>query len=68
MDDIECCANCKHCMAFPKNNKYGDIEYLCLIHGYFMFEIHKDHRKIRQYTTGERELECKYEREETTTG
>lgn len=58
---VECCANCKYCLAFPKNNKYGDVDYLCVVNDYFCLEIHKDRRKVKNYSPGGRELECRYE-------
>ena len=39
MEGIECCANCKHCVAYPKNNRYGDVDYMCLIGGYYIAGI-----------------------------
>lgn len=59
---IECCENCKYLAAYPKNNKYGDVEYLCIATGYFTHGIKKNRNKIRRFTPGGRELECKYER------
>ena len=59
---VECCANCKHCVAAPKNNKYGDIEYFCLVTGYYLHSVNKDISKIKRYTPSGKELECKYER------
>lgn len=63
-ENIECCANCKYCLAYPRNNRYGDINYLCVATTYFVYGIHKDRTKVRRYTPGGRELECKYERRE----
>lgn len=25
---IACCANCKHCLEYPRGNRYGDIDYM----------------------------------------
>lgn len=61
MDKIKCCANCGHCIAFPKNNSYGDIEYFCTVNGYFTVQAHKDISKVKRFTPGGRELECRYE-------
>jgi hypothetical protein len=61
-NDIECCANCKHRLDYPRNNKYGNVDHLCIISGYFIIEIYKDNRKVKGYSPGGRELECKYER------
>lgn len=58
----ECCANCRHCVVKPKNNRYGDMEYFCLITGYFLIGAYKDRNKVKRYTPGGRELECRYER------
>ena len=46
--EAECCANCKNCVAYPKNNRYGDVDYMCLISGYYICLL---------YTSG-RTLEC----------
>lgn len=62
---IDCCANCKHCLEFPRKNRYGDIDYMCAINGYFMHSINKDISKIKHFTPGGRELECRYERKKT---
>lgn len=63
---IACCANCKHCLEYPRGNRYGDIDYMCVINGYFMHSINKDISKIKHFTPGGRELECRYERKKTT--
>jgi hypothetical protein len=66
-DNIECCANCKYCLEFPRNNSYGDIDYLCVVTGYFTCcssWIHKDRNKVKWYSPGGRKLKCKYERKE----
>ena len=68
MEGIECCANCKHCVAYPKNNRYGDVDYMCLIGGYYIAGIHKDRNKIRRLTPGGRKLECRYERKKIRSG
>ena len=62
---INCCANCKHCLEYPRGNRYGDIDYICAINGYFMHSINKDISKIKHLTPGGRELECRYERKKT---
>jgi hypothetical protein len=65
--DIECCATCKHCLAYPRNNQYGDIDYLCIISGYFTCAtswIYKDRNKVKWFSPGGRELKCNYERKE----
>lgn len=58
---VKCCTNCKHCVAIPRNNSYNDIDYLCVVNSYFITNIHKDISKIKHFTFGGRELECKYE-------
>lgn len=58
---IECCANCKNCLDY--RNKYGDVDHLCIVNGYFVMGIHKDRTKVKRYASpGSRELQCKYER------
>ena len=59
---IECCANCKHLISTPKNNRYGDMEHFCIATGYFTYGINKDRNKVKRFTPGGKELECKYER------
>lgn len=61
---IECCANCKYCIDEPTNNRYGDIKHFCLVTGYYTHGINKDRTKIKHYTPGGKELECKYERKD----
>ena len=58
----ECCNNCRYCISTPKDNKYGDIEYFCLATGYFLHGINKDRNKIKRFSPGGKELECRYER------
>ena len=62
---IACCANCKHCLEYLRGNRYGDIDYRCAINGYVMHSINKDSSKIKHFTPGGRELECRYERKKT---
>lgn len=58
---IKSCYNCKHCIAIPRNNRYNDIDYLCVVNSYFTIDIHKDISCIKHFTPGGRKLECKYE-------
>lgn len=62
MKIIECCANCKHCLDIPKNNTYGDIEHLCLVNSYYVHSVNKDKNKLKRFSPGGKELECRYER------
>ncbi len=61
---IECCANCIHCINYPRNNKYEDIDYLCIINGYFLNGINKERTKIKHYSPGGKELDCMYKMKE----
>lgn len=61
-EEVECCRNCRYCIEFPKGNKYGDIDYMCGIDGYYLARITADRNKVRRYTVGGKELECRYER------
>lgn len=61
-NDVECCANCQWLVQTPKNNRYGDIENFCICTGYFCAGIYKDRNKVRHYTPGGRELNCRYKR------
>lgn len=61
---VECCANCKHLISTPKNNRYGDMEHFCMVTGYFTHGIDKDRNKVKHFTPGGKVLECKYERRE----
>lgn len=63
-EDVECCANCTHLISFPRGNRYGDIDHLCVVTGYFTMSIYKDRRKVRHFTPGGRELKCQYQRRE----
>lgn len=65
--EAECCANCKNCVAYPKNNRYGDVDYMCLISGYYIAGAHKDRNKVRRLTPGGRKLECRYEKSSAET-
>ena len=60
--NIECCSNCKHCLSYPRNNSYGDVDHLCSVHGYFLHGIDKDRHTIERYSPGGKKLTCKYER------
>ena len=60
--EIECCANCQNCVAYPKNNRYGDVDCMCLINGYYVGTVNKDRSKIRRFSPSGRELVCRYER------
>ena len=62
--DVECCENCKHMVEFPKNNSYNDIDYFCLVNGYFLHGIKKDRTTIKRYSPGGKALECRYERKQ----
>lgn len=44
---IKSCYNCKHCIAIPRNNRYNDIDYLCVVNSYFTIDIHKDISRIK---------------------
>ncbi len=61
--EVECCQNCRYCLKFPRNNQYGDIDYMCAVDGYYHLNITIDRNKVRRYTPGGKELECRYERE-----
>ena len=45
----KCCANCKHLLAFPKNNKYNDVDYLCVKIGRYIFGRFTDMEKAEFY-------------------
>lgn len=62
IDNIDCCANCKHLLAFPKNNSYGDVDHLCIKTSYYCSGIYKDIHKYKRYSPGGKELKCEYER------
>jgi hypothetical protein len=57
----KCCANCRYCISIPRNNKYGDVDHLCIITDYYIGNINRDRNKIKMFTPGGRELECQYE-------
>ncbi len=56
----KCCRNCKNLVAFPKNNRYGDVDYLCLVTGYFVTGMDKDISKVRRFSPGGKELNCQW--------
>ena len=43
--DEKCCANCKFLIPYPKNNAYGDIDYLCVKIGRFIIGRYKNLEK-----------------------
>lgn len=48
-NQMECCATCEYCLAYPRGNRFGDVDYLCVITGYFVHSIHKDIRTVRHF-------------------
>ena len=56
----ECCANCKHLLAYPKNNSYGDVDYLCPVTSYFVANRFADRNKVKRYSPGGKLLPCDY--------
>ncbi len=56
----KCCRNCANLIDYPKNNHYGDVKHLCIVTGYFATGIDKDISKIKRYSPGGRELQCKW--------
>lgn len=58
---LTCCANCKHLAYYPKRNRYGDIDFLCMSTSYFILSVLDDMNNIRISTPGGRKLECKFE-------
>ncbi len=57
---MKCCDNCKNLIEYPKNNRYHDIVYLCLVTGYFVHGRDKDISKIKRYSPGGKELKCSW--------
>ena len=55
------CNNCKNLIPCPRNNKYGDVDYLCIISGYFVVGRDKNIEKVKRYSPGGKELSCKWE-------
>ena len=58
---IKCCNTCKHLIAFPRNNGYGDVDYLCIKTGYFVHGRDKDVSKVKRFSPGGKELKCEWE-------
>lgn len=58
---LKCCANCRNHAFLLKENRYKDIETFCMVNGYFTSYIFKDIRKIKIYSPGGKELECKFQ-------
>ncbi len=44
--EVECCLNCKYCVSFPRNNRYGDIDYFCMVTEFFLHGVRKDRNKL----------------------
>ncbi len=59
-DNIKCCKNCDNLATFPKNNRYGDADHLCLVTGYLTSGINKDITKVKRYPPDGRELKCQW--------
>lgn len=57
---IKCCDNCANLIPYPRNNKYSDVDYLCIKTGYFVSGRDKDITKVKRYSPGGKELECKW--------
>ncbi len=57
---VKCCRNCAHLIDYPRNNRYGDVEHLCIVTGYLTTGIDRDISKIKRYSPGGRELQCKW--------
>lgn len=58
---MKCCRNCKNLIAYPKNNRYGDVDYLCTVTSYFTSGIDKDITKVKRYSPGGKELLCNWQ-------
>ena len=59
-NEKQCCRNCSNLVEFPRNNRYGDIDYLCRVTGYFASGIDRDVTKVKRYSPGGKELECRW--------
>ena len=60
----KCCRNCANLIDYPKNNRYWDVEHLCMVTGYLTCGIDKDITKIKRYSPGGRELKCEWKAKE----
>lgn len=67
-NDVDCCANCVYLLDFPKNNRYGDVDHLCIKTGYFCMGIYKDIHKYKHFSPGGKELICDYKRKSELAG
>ena len=67
----KCCAKCRYLLAYPKNNSYGDADYLCVKIGRLIFGRNKDIEKVEFYKsdgkTPDRKAKekCKFENKVT---
>ena len=61
MEEKRCCKNCKNLVGYPRNNSYGDIDYLCIKTGYFCSGITKDATKVQRFSPGGKLLDCVWE-------
>lgn len=57
---IKCCRNCHNLIEYPRNNKYKDIDYFCIMTGYFTSGIDQDITKVMRYSPGGKELKCEW--------
>lgn len=57
---VKSCNNCTNLVLFPKNNRYGDVDYFCIETGYYVTGKDKDVTKVKRYSPGGKELKCKW--------
>ncbi len=57
---IKTCGNCANIVEYPRNNRYNDIDYLCLKTGYFVQGLERDITKVKRYSPGGKELKCEW--------
>ena len=57
---FKCCRNCANLIDYPKNNRYGDVEHLCIVTGYLTMGIDRNISKIKRYSPGGRELQGRW--------
>lgn len=58
---VKCCRNCRNLISIPKDNRFNDVDHYCMVSTYFTHGIDKDITKIKRYTPGGKELECRWE-------
>ena len=55
---VKCCLNCGNMIEVPRNNRFGDVDRLCLRTTYLITGANRDVTKVKRYTPCGKELDC----------